>query len=231
MARRPAGPSPRDGGRRGRLNAAIGAIAPDAATSPKAPAPKPAPQPAASDPNLVLLGEFGRAHGLNGEVRLKSYTADPLAIAGYGPLLTSDGRTVTLSTVRTAPGSSPDMLIARVTSVSARNAAEALNRVALFVPRDRLAKPEDDDEVYAADLLGATAVDEAGTVVGTVVAVPNYGGGDLLELRPAAGGATALLPFTKAFVPVLDLAQARVTVVLPDDFFAPAGEKPADDPG
>ena len=229
MARRPAGPSPRDGGRRGR--AAVGAIAPDAATSPKAPAPKSAAPPVPPDPNLVLLGEFGRAHGLNGEVRLKSYTADPLAIAGYGPLQSSDGRTLTLSGVRIAPGSSPDMLIARVTSVSGRTGAEALNRVALFIPRDRLAAPEDDDEVYTADLVGVDAVDEAGTVIGTVVAVPNYGGGDLLELRPAAGGATALLPFTKAFVPVLDLARRRVTVILPEDFFAPAGEKPLDDPG
>ena len=231
MARRPAGPSSRDGGRRGRPGTATGSISPEAATSPKAPAPKPVAPPVQPDPNLVLLGEFGRAHGLNGEVRLKSYTGDPLAIAGYGPLLSSDGRTLTLSGVRTAPGSSPDMLIARVTSVSGRNAAEALNRVALFIPRDRLAAPEDDDEVYAADLVGADAVDEAGTVIGRIIAVPNYGGGDLLELRPEAGGATALLPFTKAFVPDLDLAQRRVTVLLPEDFFAPVAEKPADDPG
>ena len=229
MARRPAGPSPRDGGRRSRKNAAIGAIAPDAATSPKAPAAKPAPPPA--DPNLVLLGEFGRAHGLNGEIRLKSYTGDPQAIAGYGALLTADGRTLTLAEVRSAPGTSPDMLIARVTGVSGRTAAEALNRVALFVPRDRLAAPEDEDEVYAADLIGATALDEAGTLIGTIVAVPNYGGGDLLELRSPGGGATALLPFTKAFVPVLDMTRRQVTVVVPEDLFALPGEKPADDPG
>ncbi|MFB0489143.1 16S rRNA processing protein RimM [Methylobacterium sp. OAE515] len=231
MARRPAGPTPRDGGRRGRTSTAIGAIAPGAATSPKAPAPKPAPPPVPPDPNLVLLGEFGRAHGLTGEIRLKSYTGDPRAIAGYGPLQTADGRTLTLAEVRPAPGSSPDMLIARVTGISGRNAAETLNRVALFVPRDRLAAPEDDEEVYAADLIGATAVDEAGATVGVIVAVPNYGGGDLLELRPPGGGATALLPFTKAFVPVLDLAQRRVTVIAPEDLFAPPGEKPADDPG
>ena len=231
MARRPAGPSPRDGGRRGRASSATGAITPGAATSPKAPAPKPAPSPVPSDPNLVLLGEFGRAHGLNGEIRLKSYTADPLAIAGYGALLTTDGRTLTLAEVRPAPGSSPDMLIARVTGVSGRNAADVLNRVGLFVPRDRLAAPEDEDEIYTADLIGAAAVDEAGTRIGTIVAVPNYGGGDLLEIRPEAGGSTALLPFTKAFVPALDMAQRRVTVVAPEDLFAPAGEKPADDPG
>jgi len=231
MARRPAGPSPRDGGRRGRTSTAVGAIAPDAATSPKAPAPKPAPKPVAVDPSLVLLGEFGRAHGLNGEIRLKSYTGDPLAIADYGALLTTDGRALTLADVRPAPGSSPDMLIARVTGVTGRNAAEVLNRVGLFVPRDRLAASEDADEVYAADLIGSTAVDAAGTPIGTVVGVPNYGGGDLLELRPLGGGATALLPFTKAFVPVLDLAGRRVTVIAPEDLFAPAGEKPADDPG
>ncbi|WP_432419899.1 ribosome maturation factor RimM [Methylobacterium mesophilicum] len=209
----------------------MGAIAPGAATSPRAPAPKPAAQPVPPDPNLVLLGEFGRAHGLNGEIRLKSYTGDPQAIASYGALLTADGRTLTLADVRPAPGSSPDMLVARVKGVSGRNAAEALNRVAVFVPRDRLAAPEDEDEVYAADLIGATAVDAAGAVIGTIVAVPNYGGGDLLELRPPGGGATALLPFTKAFVPTLDMAGRRVTVAVPEDLFAPPGEKPADDPG
>lgn len=224
MARRPAGPSPRDGGRRGRT----GAIAPDTATSAKAPAPKPAVVP--SDPNLVLLGEFGRAQGLNGEVRLKSYTGDPQAIAGYGPLLTADGGTLTLADVRPAGGSASDMLIVRVRGVTDRTAAEALNRIALYVPRDRLGAPAD-DEVFAADLIGAHAVDAAGTPVGTVVAVPNYGGGDLLEIRPAAGGATALLPFTKAFVPDLDLGNGRITVALPEDFFAGPGEKPADDPG
>jgi 16S rRNA processing protein RimM len=231
MARRPAGPTSRDGGRRGRTSSAIGSIAPGAATSPKAPAPKPAPPPAPRDPNLVLLGEFGRAQGLNGEVRLKSYTGDPMAIAGYGALVTADGRTLTLSDARPAPGSSPDMLIVRVKDVTGRNAAEALNRLAVFVSRDRLKPPEDDDEVYATDLIGATAMNAAGDTVGTVVAVPNYGGGDLLELRPVGGGTTALLPFTKAFVPDLDIAQRRVTVVVPEDFFAPPGDKPADDPG
>lgn len=107
MARRPAGPTSRDGGRRGRTSSAIGKIAPDAATSPKAPAPRPAPPPVPPDPNLVLLGEFGRAHGLTGEVRLKSYTGDPQAIAGYGALLTSDGRTLALADVRPAPARRP----------------------------------------------------------------------------------------------------------------------------
>ena len=177
------------------------------------------------------MGEFGRAHGLNGEVRLKSYTAAPLDIASYGPLTTADGRALALAEVRPAPGASADMLIARVQGVSGRTAAEALNRLAIYVPRARLGTPEDNDEVFTTDLIGASAVDATGTVVATVVAVPNYGGGDLLELRPAAGGATALLPFTKAFVPDLDVPAKRITVALPEDFFEAPGPKPADDPG
>lgn len=225
MTRRPAGPNSRDGGRRVRPPA----LAPEAATSAKPPAPKPpAPPP---DPDLVLMGEFGRAHGLSGEVRLKSYTAEPRGIAGYGPLMTADGRALTLAEVRPAPGASPDMLIARVQGVSGRNAAEALNRLAVYVPRARLGSSDEADEFFTTDLIGATAIDAAGVVVATVVAVPNYGGGDLLELRPAAGGATALLPFTKAFVPTLDLAAGRITVDLPEDFFEAPGPKPADDPG
>lgn len=225
MTRRPAGPHPRDGARRARPPA----LAPEAATSPKPPAPKP-PAPAL-DPDLILLGEFGRAHGLQGEVRLKSYTADPQGIAGYGPLMTADGRALTLAEVRPAPGAAPDILIARVQGVSGRTAAEALNRLAVYVPRARLGSSDEADEFFTTDLIGATAVDAAGTIVATIVAVPNYGGGDLLELRPAAGGATALLPFTKAFVPTLDLAAKRIIVDLPEDFFEAPGPKPAGDPG
>ena len=220
--RRPAGPSRGDGARRG-------AIAPDIQTSPR---PKPAakPAPVSVDPNLVVMGEFGRAQGLNGEIRMKSYTGDPQAIAGYGPLVSADGRTFELTSVRPAPGSSPDLLVARVRGVSDRTGAEALNRVLLYVPRERLGEP-DVDEVFTADLVGLPAIDAAGAVIGTIVAVPNYGGGDLLEIKPAQGGATVLLPFTKAFVPDLDVAARRVVVAPPEDFFAPAGPKPADDPG
>ena len=222
--RRPAGqssgPSRGDGARRG-------AIAPDTITSPRqAPAAKPAPAP--FDPSLVLMGEFGRAHGLTGEVRLKSYTGDPLAIAGYGPLRTADGRTIEFGSVRPASGSAPDLLVARVQGVTDRNGAALLASTPVVTVRLGEAGP---DEVFAADLIGLDAADASGTVLGRIVGVPNYGGGDLLEIRSAAGGATALLPFTKAFVPVLDIANRRVVVALPEDFFAPAGPKPEDDPG
>ncbi len=222
MPRRP-GSSSRTGGRPDRL-------APGAVTSARR-APAPAASPAPIDANLVLLGEFGRPHGLRGEVRLKSYTGDPLAIAGYGPLSTSAGRTVELVDVRPASGASPDILIARVKGVDDRTGAEALTRVTLALPRDRLGQVEDADEFFLADLVGLSVVDGAGAALGTVTAVPNYGGGDLLEIRPTGGGPTALLPFTKAFVPSLDLGQRRIVVAPPDDLFAPSGPKPPDDPG
>ncbi|WP_319004815.1 ribosome maturation factor RimM [Microvirga lenta] len=175
---------------------------------------------------LVLVGEFGRAHGLKGEVRLKSYTGDPLAIASYGPLTTADGRNVSLKkNARQAPGGAPDMLIVQVEGVTTREAAEALNRTELYLERDRLPPPEE-DEFLLADLIGLPVQDEAGTVVGTIVDVPNYGGGDLLEIAPARRGATALLPFTKDFVPAVEIERKRVVVALPDDFFEPARPEP-----
>lgn len=176
------------------------------------------------DRDLVLLGELGRAHGLKGEVRLKSFTAEPAAIAGYGPLVAGDGRRFTLKSVRPAAGGAPDMLVARVEGVDTRAAAEALNRIRLYAPRDRLPPAESEDEFLAADLVGMRVESAAGETLGRVVAVPNYGGGDLLEIAPARGGTSALLPFTKAFVPVVDLAGRRVVVDAPEDLFETGAE-------
>jgi 16S rRNA processing protein RimM len=167
--------------------------------------------------NLILLGEFGRAHGLRGEVRLKSFTAEPAAIAAYGPLAGDDGRRFVLTGVRPA-GGAPDMLVARVEGVETREAAEALNRVRLHAPRGRLPPPEE-GEFLAADLIGLAVETAGGETLGTIVSVPDYGGGDLLEIAPAGGGPTALLPFTKAFVPTVDLAGRRVVVDAPKDLF------------
>jgi len=178
----------------------------------------PPPSQAEGHGDLILLGEFGRAHGLKGEVRLKSFTAEPAAIASYGPLVTDDRRRFVLKSVRAASGGSPDMLVARVEGVATREAAEALNRLRLYVGRDQLPPPEGEDEFLAADLVGLVVEDRAGRVLGTVVAVPDYGGGDLLEIAPPRGP-TALLPFTKAFVPTVDLARKRVVVDPPDDLF------------
>jgi 16S rRNA processing protein RimM len=156
------------------------------------------------------MGEFGRAHGLKGEVRLKSHTGDPLAIATYGRLQTADGRSLTLRSVRQAAGDQPDLLVAQVEGIGTREAAEALNRVELYIPREKLGEPEE-DEYFLADLIGLVARTEAGEPIGTIVAVPNYGGGDLLDIAPPRGP-TILVPFTKEFVPALDLKAGFVTV-------------------
>lgn len=154
-------------------------------------------------------------------MRLKSFTADPQAIASYGPLAAEDGRRFALTHVRPAPGDQPDLLIARVEGVASREAAEKLNRVRLFVARDKLPALEE-DEFLLADLVGLSVETADGLPLGTVTAVPNYGGGDLLEIAPATGGPSALLPFTKAFVPAVDLSGRRLVADPPPDLFAPA---------
>jgi 16S rRNA processing protein RimM len=174
--------------------------------------------PIKEEEKLVLLGEFGRAHGLKGEVRLKSFTEDPKAIARYSPLQSEDGRSFTLKGVRPAGGGSPDLVIARVGGVTTREAAEALNRIRLYAPRERLHGTEGEDEFLLADLIGLTVKDKDGRTLGTIVAVPNYGGGDLLEIAPEDGSATALLPFTQAFVPEIHVAGGYAVVDAEDLF-------------
>jgi 16S rRNA processing protein RimM len=164
------------------------------------------------------MGEFGRAHGLRGEVRLKSFTADPLGVAAYGPLLDETGRRWTLSDVRPA-GGAPDLVLARVEGVTDRSGAEALNRLRLYVERSRLGEPESADEFLHADLVGLSVEDATGRVLGRVAGMANYGGGDILEIAPAGGGRRALLPFTRAFVPVVDIPGRRLVIEPPDDLF------------
>jgi 16S rRNA processing protein RimM len=156
-------------------------------------------------------------------VRLKSYTADPAAIATYGELAAEDGRRFVLKSVRPAGGGAPDMLVVQVEGVATRDAAEALNRVRLYAGRDRLPKPQDDDEFLAADLIGIAAETADGRIFGTIVAVPNYGGGDLLEIAPPRGP-TVLLPFTRAFVPAVDLASRRAVIDPPHELLDSADD-------
>jgi 16S rRNA processing protein RimM len=171
----------------------------------------------------VLLGEFGRAHGLRGEIRLKSFTRRPVAIAGYGPLRTEDGRRLVLTSVRPT-GQSPDVLIARLEGAASRDDAEQLNGVRLFAQREQLGASESEDEFFAADLIGSCGRDSRRRAPGSRRRdCPTTAGGDLLEISAAGGGPTALLPFTKAFVPQVDLAGRRVVIDPPDDLFASHG--------
>jgi 16S rRNA processing protein RimM len=167
----------------------------------------------------ICLGQIGAAHGVRGEVRLRSFTADPEAIADYGPLETEDGRVVQIKSLRAAK----DHFVAQLKGVSDRDAAEQLTNVKLYVSRERLPKPTEPDEFYHADLIGLVVVDRAGATRGTVVAVHNFGAGDLIEVKPTDGNTTQLLPFDEATVPVVDLAARRLVVVEPEmDQQAPA---------
>jgi len=162
----------------------------------------------------VLLGEIGAAQGLKGEVRLRSYTADPAAIARYGALEDEDGRLIEIETLRVTPKT----LIARVKGVTDRNAAEALARTKLYIPRERLPERET-DEWYRADLIGLSVFGADGELVGTVVAVQNFGAGDLIEIKPTSGGATVLVPFTRDTVPEVDVEGGRLTLTPPEGLF------------
>lgn len=166
-----------------------------------------------ADPkNLVLMGRFGAPHGVRGEIRLQSFTADPRAIAGYGALTDRSGaRRFALLSVRPQ---GKDMLVARVEGVSDRAGAEALTGVELYIAREKL-PPPDEDEFYLADLVGLRAQTRAGAEIGRIVAVRNFGAGDILEVAPAGGGETAMFPFTRAVVPEVNVAEGRVVIEPP----------------
>jgi 16S rRNA processing protein RimM len=163
------------------------------------------------NPRRILLGRIVSAHGICGEVVIDSFTGAAEDIAAYGALATEDGRKLDIKLVRTTPKGG---VIARVAGVADRNGAEALRGTALYAQRGQLPELEE-GEFYYEDLAGLRADNEAGEQIGQVVAVQNYGAGDLLEVRLEGQRATELIPFTDAFVPVVDVAAGRVVVVVP----------------
>ena len=163
-------------------------------------------------PRKVLLGQIARAHGIRGEVLIKTHTAAPENIGAYGPLSDASGaKSIVLRGVRATPKG----VVARVEGVSDRNGAEALQGLELYVERDRL-PPAAEDEFYHADLVGLTVVEPGGETIGTVKAVQNYGAGDLLEIALTRSRDTELVPFSDAFVPEVDVAARRVVVRMPE---------------
>ena len=158
---------------------------------------------------LILLGVFGAPQGVRGEVRVKSLTADPGAIGAYGPLTDkARARTFVFESLRTLKD---DMVVARLADVSTRTAAEALRGAEIFARRDQL-PPPGDDEFYYDDLIGLEAVDAEGAPIGRVVSLMNYGAGDVLEIAPAQGGETILLPFSKRVAPRIDFDAGRIVI-------------------
>ena len=160
----------------------------------------------------ICVARIGAAHGVRGAVKLWTFTEDPLAVKHYGPLTTKDGaRQFEVTHVREAK----DHLVATLKGIATREDAERLNGLELYVARDKL--PEtDEDEYYHADLIGLAAVNAADEPLGRVVAIHNFGAGDIIEIAPAKG-ATMLLPFTNAVVPTVDLAGGRVVIELPQE--------------
>lgn len=160
----------------------------------------------------ICVGAIGGAFGVTGEVRLKSFCAEPTAIADYGPLYTEDGsRSFTVRLTRPVAGG----IGARLSGVKTKEEADALKGVQLYADRSRLPKLPD-DEFYHADLIGLAAHDTGGAPLGRVSAVYNHGAGDLLEISGAGRKSPLMLPFTLANVPTVDLAAGRIVVDLPE---------------
>jgi 16S rRNA processing protein RimM len=160
----------------------------------------------------ICIARIGAAHGVRGAVKLWTFTEDPFAVKAYGPLVTKDGeRSFEVATAREAKGH----LVATLKGIATREEAERLNGVELYIAREKLPATEQ-DEYYHADLIGLAAVTSANAPLGRVVAIHNFGAGDIIEIAPPQG-ATMLLPFTNAVVPTVDLAGGRVVVELPKE--------------
>ena len=163
----------------------------------------------------MLVGEIARPQGLQGEVRIRSFTAHPAAIIEYGPLEDETGaRLFEIESLRVTPKA----LSARLKGVTSRDEAEALTGTKLYVPHSRLPAREE-DEWYHTDLIGISALDREGVAIGSVVAVHNFGAGDLLEIRPASGGHSVLMPFTRDTVPEVDVEGGWLRIAPPDGLF------------
>ena len=163
--------------------------------------------------DMICVGAIAGAFGVAGELRLKSFCSEPTAIGEYGPLFSEDGgREFHVNLTRPIAGG----FGARIKGVETKEQADALRGTSLFVPRDRLPSLPD-DEYYHADLIGLSAHDTGGALIGKVTAVYNHGAGDILEISPTGHKSALLLPFTMAIVPNVDLTAGRIVVDLPDE--------------
>ncbi len=168
----------------------------------------------------VLVGRFGAAHGVKGELRLQSFTAEPKAIASYGPL--SDASGVRRYALRSLRHLKDNLFVARIEGVNDRTSAERLTNIELYVPRAALPRA-DEDEFYLADLIGLAVLDETRAPIGRIKDVLDFGGGDILEVAPEKGGETLLFPFTRDIVPEIDVEGGFVVVRPPVEIEAGEG--------
>jgi 16S rRNA processing protein RimM len=171
---------------------------------------------------MILLGAIAGVHGIRGEVKVKSFTADPMSIAAYGPLTDEQGRTFELQL--TSKAAKDSVVIARIDGIADRNAAEALKGRRLYAPREALPAIETEDEFYASDLIGLAVEDGSGKSYGKIADVQDHGAGPMLAI--GEGERAFDLPFADGFVPVVDLKAGKIVIALPEDFFSskPVGD-------
>lgn len=170
----------------------------------------------------VLMGVIGAPHGVKGQVRVKSYTGDPLALGDYGPLSDKDGRIYEVVDIRPAK----TVVVVTFKGIRGREVAEKLNGTELFVDRSRL--PDDaleDDEFFIDDLIGLSVVDADGAPAGQVMAVHNFGADDMIEVKPAGGGRSELYPFTREVVPQIDFEVGHLVLIPPSEIIVREGNE------
>jgi 16S rRNA processing protein RimM len=163
--------------------------------------------------DLILVARVAGAFGVRGEVRLTAFTADPMALLGYRDLKRESGAPgLTLTSARPHKGG----VVVRAGEVATREEAEALKGLRLYIPREALPAPEDEDEYYLVDLIGLAVETPEGEPLGVVRQVQNFGAGDLLEIQPSQG-AGWWLPFTREAVPEVRLAARKIIAVPPPE--------------
>ncbi len=162
---------------------------------------------------LIAVGRVAGAFGVRGEVRISTFTEEPLALARFRELKRQDGSPgLTILSAREAKGG----VIARCPGIETKEQADALRGLRLYIPRDALPEP-DEDEFYLADLIGLSVVDPAGEAIGKVKSVQDFGAGDILEILPEEGGPTWYLPFTRDAVPDVRIADGLIVAVRPTE--------------
>ncbi len=172
----------------------------------------------------ICVAQIGAPHGVRGEMRLQSFTQDPVDFASYGTLqLDNPEKKLELQSARPQK----EMFLVKFKGIDDRDAAALLTNQKLYVCRDQLPllEEQDDDTFYHIDLIGLN-IRYDGAIIGRVVAVPDFGAGDLLEMRIEGQPQTTYLPFLKVFVPMIDIAKGELTITPPENFFAPPDEEP-----
>lgn len=163
----------------------------------------------------VIVGSIGGSFGVKGEVRLKSYCADPAAIADYTPLYSEDGRAFAQIVLT---GQLKNGFSAQVSGIVTKEDADAMRNTSLYAERSAM-PPIDDDEYYYADLIGMTVVNTGGATLGKVKSVIDHGAGDLLEITPPMSPETIFLPFSQAVVPTVDMKSGKIVADPPSGLF------------